>query len=82
MELERHSRNPRPDGVFHGAARGRGGGGGGWGGVAGAAESGAPPARAPQREGRVTENPVANNFVEIYEITNSLFQQPLLRTSR
>lgn len=27
------------------------------------------------------ENPVAN-FVEIYEITNSLFQQPLLRTSR
>ena len=64
MELERHSRNPRPDGVFHGAA-----------------ESGAPPARPPQREGRVTENPVAN-FVEIYEITNSLFQQPLLRTSR
>ena len=44
MELERHSRNPRPDGVFHGAARGRGGGGGGgWRGVAGAAESGAPP---------------------------------------
>ena len=81
MELERHSRNPRPDGAFHGAARGRGVGGGGWRGVAGAAESGAPPARAPQREGRVTENPVAN-FVEIYEITNSLFQQPLLRTSR
>jgi hypothetical protein len=77
MELERHSRNPRPDGVFHGAARGREGGGwwvegGGWGcGVGG-----------PTREGRVTENPVANNFVEIYEITNSLFQQPLLRTSR
>ena len=29
MELERHSRNPRPDGAFHGAARGRGVGGGG-----------------------------------------------------
>ena len=50
MELERHSRNPRPDGVFHGAARGRGGGGGGWRGVAVGLRSRGPHQPAPHRE--------------------------------